>query len=152
MRTHVHTWWHAYSQEAVAGELAVVPPLLGSSQTLLNRDHWAVYYEVPTFAVLLPRCLPSANAEVSMAGVSWKARVSFGCVIRTALAHAMRRGDRGSRTAELLLAGHAESGGRRHRAQAAWRRGGAATGRLLHRARPLRRHNEPRRHQGTATQ
>ena len=34
------------SQEAVAGELALVPPLLGSSQTLLNRDHWAVYYEV----------------------------------------------------------------------------------------------------------
>ena len=23
-----------------------MPPLLGSSQTLLNRDHWAVYYEV----------------------------------------------------------------------------------------------------------
>ena len=30
----------------VAGELALVPPLLGASQRLLNRDHAAVYYEV----------------------------------------------------------------------------------------------------------
>ena len=36
------------SQEALAGELALVPPLLGASQTLLNREHWAVYYEVRT--------------------------------------------------------------------------------------------------------
>ncbi|EIE19718.1 acetyl-CoA synthetase-like protein, partial [Coccomyxa subellipsoidea C-169] len=30
---------------AVVGELAVVPPLLGSSQRLLNRDHHSVYYK-----------------------------------------------------------------------------------------------------------
>ena len=38
-----------------AGELALVPPLLGSSQRLLNRDHHAVYYEVrSTGSALLP--------------------------------------------------------------------------------------------------
>lgn len=35
---------------AVVGELAVVPPLLGSSQRLLNRDHHSVYYKVPRSA------------------------------------------------------------------------------------------------------
>lgn len=33
---------------AMVGELAVVPPLLGSSQRLLNRDHFSVYYKVLT--------------------------------------------------------------------------------------------------------
>ena len=28
------------------GELAICPPMLGSSQRLLNRDHHAVYFEV----------------------------------------------------------------------------------------------------------
>ena len=38
-----------------AGELALVPPLLGSSQRLLNRDHRAVYFEVrSTGSALLP--------------------------------------------------------------------------------------------------
>ncbi|KAK9811852.1 hypothetical protein WJX72_011194 [[Myrmecia] bisecta] len=33
------------SSEALTGELALVPPLLGSSQRLLNRDHFAAYYQ-----------------------------------------------------------------------------------------------------------
>jgi hypothetical protein len=33
--------------EAAAGELALVPPMLGTSQRLLNRDHKAVYFQVP---------------------------------------------------------------------------------------------------------
>lgn len=42
--------------EAVTGELALVPPLLGSSQRLLNRDHYSVYYKVrPTD---IPLCSP----------------------------------------------------------------------------------------------
>ena len=32
--------------EAFTGELALVPPMLGSSQQLLNRDHFKAYYEV----------------------------------------------------------------------------------------------------------
>ena len=32
--------------EAVVGELALVSPLLGSSQSLMNRDHHDVYYRV----------------------------------------------------------------------------------------------------------
>ncbi|KAK9862190.1 hypothetical protein WJX84_000590 [Apatococcus fuscideae] len=31
--------------EAFTGELALVPPMLGSSQQLLNRDHFKAYYE-----------------------------------------------------------------------------------------------------------
>ena len=38
----------------VAGELALVPPLLGSSQRLLNRDHAAVYYKAGTSATQRP--------------------------------------------------------------------------------------------------
>ena len=34
------------SGRAVAGEFAIIPPLLGSSQRLLNRDHYSVYYKV----------------------------------------------------------------------------------------------------------
>ncbi len=34
------------SRRAVAGEFAIVPPFLGSSQRLLNRDHFSVYYKV----------------------------------------------------------------------------------------------------------
>lgn len=34
------------SSRAVAGEFAMVPPFLGSSQRLLNRDHYSVYYKV----------------------------------------------------------------------------------------------------------
>ena len=30
----------------MAGEFAIIPPLLGSSQRLLNRDHYSVYYKV----------------------------------------------------------------------------------------------------------
>ena len=45
--THAHSEAAClHSRRALAGELALVPPLLGSSQTLLNRNHWAVYYEV----------------------------------------------------------------------------------------------------------
>jgi hypothetical protein len=33
-------------ERPLAGELAIVPPLLGSSQRLLNRDHHSVYYKV----------------------------------------------------------------------------------------------------------
>ncbi len=32
---------------AAAGELALVPPMLGTLQRLLNRDHKAVYFQVP---------------------------------------------------------------------------------------------------------
>ena len=32
---------------AAAGELALVPPMLGTSQRLLNRDHEEVYFQVP---------------------------------------------------------------------------------------------------------
>ena len=34
------------SGRAVVGEFAIIPPLLGSSQRLLNRDHYSVYYKV----------------------------------------------------------------------------------------------------------
>lgn len=34
------------SQAGVTGELALVPPLMGSSQRLLNKSHCQVYYEV----------------------------------------------------------------------------------------------------------
>ena len=30
----------------MTGELTLVPPLMGSSQRLLNKDHFQVYYEV----------------------------------------------------------------------------------------------------------
>ncbi|CAK0785824.1 hypothetical protein CVIRNUC_009036 [Coccomyxa viridis] len=33
------------SGRAVVGEFAIIPPLLGSSQRLLNRDHYSVYYK-----------------------------------------------------------------------------------------------------------
>ena len=35
-------------KESVSGEVAIVPPLLGSSQRLLNKDHYEVYYKVQT--------------------------------------------------------------------------------------------------------
>ena len=38
----------------VAGELALVPPLLGSSQRLLNRDHAAVYYKAGDSSMVRP--------------------------------------------------------------------------------------------------
>ena len=42
------------SGEAVTGELALAPPLLGASQRLLNRSHRDVYYRVsPQPAALL---------------------------------------------------------------------------------------------------
>ena len=34
------------AEKAVSGEVAIVPPLLGSSQRLLNKDHYEVYYQV----------------------------------------------------------------------------------------------------------
>ena len=37
------------SSRAVAGEFAIVPPFLGSSQRLLNRDHYSVYYKVDSW-------------------------------------------------------------------------------------------------------
>ena len=42
---------HAEGAAAVAGELALVPPLLGASQRLLNRDHYDLYYEVSRVSV-----------------------------------------------------------------------------------------------------
>ena len=38
-------------KKAVSGELALVPPLLGSSQRLLNRSHYEVYYEVTSHVI-----------------------------------------------------------------------------------------------------
>ena len=32
--------------EAATGELALVPPMLGASQRLLNRDHYQAYFQV----------------------------------------------------------------------------------------------------------
>jgi hypothetical protein len=43
---------------AMVGELAVVPPLLGSSQRLLNRDHFSVYYKVLTTFFTCLCCMP----------------------------------------------------------------------------------------------
>ena len=37
---------HAADARPCTGEVALGPPLLGASQRLLNRDHFAVYYEV----------------------------------------------------------------------------------------------------------
>lgn len=37
--------------KSVIGELAIVPPLLGSSQRLLNKDHHEVYYQVTQLAL-----------------------------------------------------------------------------------------------------
>lgn len=34
------------SREALTGELALLPPMLGSSQRLMNRSHHEVYYQV----------------------------------------------------------------------------------------------------------
>ena len=34
------------SSATVSGEFAIVLPFLGSSQRLLNRDHYSVYYKV----------------------------------------------------------------------------------------------------------
>ncbi len=39
-------------EKAVSGELALVPPLLGSSQRLLNKSHYEVYYEVKLARIL----------------------------------------------------------------------------------------------------
>ena len=38
-------------KKEVSGELALVPPLLGSSQRLLNRSHYEVYYEVTSHLI-----------------------------------------------------------------------------------------------------
>ena len=40
------------SQESITGELALVPPVLGASQRLLNRDHYQAYYQVPRVIIL----------------------------------------------------------------------------------------------------
>lgn len=37
---------HGSSNKSLAGEFAIAPPFLGSSQRLLNRDHHGVYYKV----------------------------------------------------------------------------------------------------------
>lgn len=44
---------HAAGARPCTGEVALGPPLLGASQRLLNRDHFAVYYEVPTISLRL---------------------------------------------------------------------------------------------------
>ncbi len=36
---------HGPDAQPCVGEIALAPPLLGASQRLLNRDHYAVYYE-----------------------------------------------------------------------------------------------------------
>ena len=56
-------------KKAVSGELAIVPPLLGSSQRLLNKDHYEVYYQVVQLFIYDPedtfmRCSPSCKACV----------------------------------------------------------------------------------------
>ena len=42
------------SGRVVAGEFAIIPPLLGSSQRLLNRDHYSVYYKASCQPGLAP--------------------------------------------------------------------------------------------------
>ncbi len=37
---------HTHNAKPATGELAIVPPMLGSSQRLLNRDHHAAYFKV----------------------------------------------------------------------------------------------------------
>ena len=54
------------SSAAVAGEFAIVPPFLGSSQRLLNRDHYSVYYKVRT------ACASSARTEAAYCMVNVK--------------------------------------------------------------------------------
>jgi hypothetical protein len=55
---------HAPGAPPAAGEVALAPPLLGASQRLLNRDHFAVYFEVgPATAGIrfsLPSSLPAS--------------------------------------------------------------------------------------------
>lgn len=43
------------SPESITGELALVPPILGASQRLLNRDHYQAYYQVP--GVVIRPCI-----------------------------------------------------------------------------------------------
>ena len=52
---------------ALVGELAVVPPLLGSSQRLLNRDHHSVYYKVPCWHCTYPAYVLSMWKKTSLA-------------------------------------------------------------------------------------
>ena len=51
-------------RKPLIGELALVPPLLGSSQRLLNKDHFQVYYEVGAPACLLPYCNLTTVAQM----------------------------------------------------------------------------------------
>ena len=44
------------SSAAVSGEFAIVPPFLGSSQRLLNRDHYSVYYKVWDMTAIILMC------------------------------------------------------------------------------------------------
>ena len=44
---------HAADARPCTGEVALGPPLLGASQRLLNRDHFAVYYEVIAISLWL---------------------------------------------------------------------------------------------------
>lgn len=51
-------------KKGVSGELALVPPLLGSSQRLLNKNHYEVYYEVGDLARLCPEvCMQQSTCD-----------------------------------------------------------------------------------------
>ncbi len=67
---------HAPGARPAAGEVALAPPLLGASQRLLNRAHFAVYFEVgpaaPGISLSLPFLrLASARHDRTMSG-DWK--------------------------------------------------------------------------------
>ncbi len=47
---------HGSDGAEVAGELALIPPLLGASQRLLNRNHADVYYKVWPLELAFLRC------------------------------------------------------------------------------------------------
>lgn len=56
------------SSAAVSGEFAIVPPFLGSSQRLLNRDHYSVYYKVQIMSYL------SMYVRLLRLPIGWKCR------------------------------------------------------------------------------
>ena len=52
----------------MAGEFAIIPPLLGSSQLLLNREHHSVYYKVSCQNDSLPFVTRQCEREVVSQG------------------------------------------------------------------------------------
>ena len=54
---------HAEDARPCTGEIALGPPLLGASQRLLNRDHFAVYYEVHRTSVAPSRVQRSVSGR-----------------------------------------------------------------------------------------